>query len=51
MPETPVKTIRIPQELRKAIREEAKRRGSNESAVIREAVRAYLESQLKEKVR
>ena len=51
MPETPVKTIRIPQDLRKAIREEAERRGSNESAIIREAVRAYLESQSKEKAR
>ena len=48
MPETPVKTIRIPQDMRKAIREEANRRGSNESAIIREAVLAYLKSHPKE---
>ena len=48
MPRAPVKTVRIPHDLRRAIRKEAERRGSNESAIIREALRAYLAQQFKE---
>ena len=40
--EIPVKTVRIPPELRKAMRDAARKDGSNESAIIRKALREYL---------
>jgi len=45
---TSIKSFRLPDDLRRAVQEEATRRKSNASAVIREALRAYLAQQSKE---
>ena len=38
----PIKTVRIPPDMREAIRTTAQQQRSNESAVIREALSVYL---------
>lgn len=42
---TPIKTVRIPPSLREAIRIEAQKQGSNESDIIRRALREHLRIQ------
>ena len=39
---TPIKTVRIPPDLREAVRKAAQSRATSESHVIREALRVYL---------
>ena len=40
--QTPVKTVRIPEDLRDAIRTAARKQGSNESIIIRRALSTAL---------
>jgi len=39
---TPIKTVRLPADLRAAIAAEARRQGTNESAIIRQVLRKAL---------
>ena len=49
MPETPIKTVRIPPDLREAVRKVAQSRATSESQVIREALYAYLDPKPQQK--
>ncbi len=42
---TPIKTVRIPPDLREAMRKAARSQATSESHVIREALRVYLANQ------